>query len=504
MSSKNSSAKTVSVAQDENDVDAEAGAERCATRFRERGNAGTNGHVTAADTFTAPTSVTQREGESGIGRDNIALDVREDDAGGVTSPVAAQVESDDILAQVGTTERGQATVSSKQREMDIETEQGDNVVYMGNFDFADTGDDPYDWTCAFDDESRTLEQEERAAGVEAEFDRHHERAHAAHERGEMPERASAEANERLARSWVPDPRGTKVEEVREEMKAEEAKPHPRERTSKEVAGEIYEAARSIREKYAEACPDVHLIAKDIAERVAEGDELNAAILAADERAGSTRPISGQRQYIKDISKWQWDATIEGEVVVLWEPNDPVSQQQVGLVDDGSGQQCKVTIWNNSYEETVLHEGDRVRIIDGEPDRYNGRATLAVSGRTEIQVLEEGDGPATRAPRRADGVDVPDTVDVTVDIESIFDSEGAMDGTDTEAFTIDFEQNDHPSVFAPDEDELETVRPTKEVECPECGPSKATWQMKQIRSADESETRFFQCVNCQTTWREDDH
>jgi hypothetical protein len=401
MSSKNFSGKTVSVAQDgnESDVGAETGTERCATRFRERGNAGTNEHVTAADTFTAPTSVTQREGESGIGRDNIALDVCEDNAGGVTSPVAAQVESDDILAQVGTTESGQATVSSKQREMDIETEQGDNVVYMGNFDFADTGDDPYDWTCAFDDQSRTLEQEERAAGVEAEFDRHHERAHAAHERGEVPERASAEANKRLARSWVPDPRGTKVEEVQAEMKAEEAKPHPRVRDgAKEVAGEIYEAARSIREKYAEACPDVHLIAKDIAERVADGDGLNAAILAADERAGSTRPISGQRQYIKNISKWQWDATIEGEVVTLWEPNDPWSQQQVGLVDDGSGQQCKVTIWNNSYKDTVLHEGDRVRIIDGEPDRYNRRPTLAVSGRTEIQVLEEGDGPAPQGAR----------------------------------------------------------------------------------------------------------
>ncbi|GAA0449015.1 hypothetical protein GCM10008985_00450 [Halococcus dombrowskii] len=398
MSSESYSSKTVSVAQDDNDAGAETATERCATRFRERGNTRTNDHVTPADAFTAPTSVTQREGESGLGRDNIALDVREDDEGGVTSPVASQVASDEILAQVGATESGQPTVTSKQRELDIETEQGENVVYMGNFDFAETDDDPYDWTCAFDEERRTLEQEERAAGVEAEFDRHHDRAHAAHERGEEPEQATAAATKRLAQSWLPDPRGTTVEEVREEMEAEAAKPHPRERTSKEVAGTIYTEAKRIREQYAEACPDVHLIAKDIAQRVAAGDELNEAILAADEHAGSTKPISGQRQYIANISKWQWDATIEGEVVTLWEPNDPASQQQVGLVDDGSGQQCKVTVWNNSYEETILHEGDRVRIIDGEPDRYNGQPTLAVSGRTEIRVLEEGDGPAPQGAR----------------------------------------------------------------------------------------------------------
>jgi DNA-directed RNA polymerase subunit M len=47
-------------------------------------------------------------------------------------------------------------------------------------------------------------------------------------------------------------------------------------------------------------------------------------------------------------------------------------------------------------------------------------------------------------------------------------------------------------------------PTTEVHCHECGNDEAYWYMQQIRSADESETRFFVCTNCEHRWREDDH
>ncbi|EMA50369.1 transcription factor S [Halococcus thailandensis] len=47
-------------------------------------------------------------------------------------------------------------------------------------------------------------------------------------------------------------------------------------------------------------------------------------------------------------------------------------------------------------------------------------------------------------------------------------------------------------------------PTTEVHCPECGNDEAYWYMQQIRSADESETRFFVCTECEHRWREDDH
>ncbi|PSQ15899.1 transcription factor S [Halobacteriales archaeon QS_8_69_26] len=47
-------------------------------------------------------------------------------------------------------------------------------------------------------------------------------------------------------------------------------------------------------------------------------------------------------------------------------------------------------------------------------------------------------------------------------------------------------------------------PSTETRCPECGNNRAYWYMQQIRAADESETRFFVCTECEHKWREDDH
>ncbi|MGM0590700.1 MAG: transcription factor S [Halobacteriota archaeon] len=47
-------------------------------------------------------------------------------------------------------------------------------------------------------------------------------------------------------------------------------------------------------------------------------------------------------------------------------------------------------------------------------------------------------------------------------------------------------------------------PKTKTHCPNCGNGEAYWYMQQIRSADESETRFFVCTECEHKWREDDH
>jgi DNA-directed RNA polymerase subunit M len=46
-------------------------------------------------------------------------------------------------------------------------------------------------------------------------------------------------------------------------------------------------------------------------------------------------------------------------------------------------------------------------------------------------------------------------------------------------------------------------PTTRAVCEECGNDTAYWWLRQLRSADESETRFFRCTKCGRTWREYD-
>jgi DNA-directed RNA polymerase subunit M len=46
-------------------------------------------------------------------------------------------------------------------------------------------------------------------------------------------------------------------------------------------------------------------------------------------------------------------------------------------------------------------------------------------------------------------------------------------------------------------------PTIAIKCPKCEHNLAEWWLRQLRSADESEVRFFRCVGCGHTWREYD-
>ncbi|TAJ44490.1 transcription factor S [Methanofollis fontis] len=55
----------------------------------------------------------------------------------------------------------------------------------------------------------------------------------------------------------------------------------------------------------------------------------------------------------------------------------------------------------------------------------------------------------------------------------------------------------------DDDEKTHTLPTIQIKCPKCDCNLAFWWLRQLRSADESEVRFFRCTECGHTWREYD-
>lgn len=51
-------------------------------------------------------------------------------------------------------------------------------------------------------------------------------------------------------------------------------------------------------------------------------------------------------------------------------------------------------------------------------------------------------------------------------------------------------------------EKDEIRDTTEVDCPKCHNNIAYYTSKQMRSADEPETFFYECIICGNKWRED--
>ena len=236
-------------------------------------------------------------------------------------------------------------------------------------------------------EHLTLIQEERIAGREAELDRISARATLSRQSG-RERRCRMVAEERVG--------------GRRERLAVGYDEDPRERLTREELAAVHQRAKDLEERLTFAGQH-RAIARQIAERVVNDREsvLDAALHTREallESRGVVKPIARVRPA-------HWSVTVEGTVTTLFEPSTP-TQQQVGILKDESGT-VKLTVWRSAEVETVLHEGDRVRIHDGSPSAYNGRTTLAaerkskygtVYKQTRITVLERGGGPAPRRPR----------------------------------------------------------------------------------------------------------
>jgi len=52
----------------------------------------------------------------------------------------------------------------------------------------------------------------------------------------------------------------------------------------------------------------------------------------------------------------------------------------------------------------------------------------------------------------------------------------------------------------EEQKLDILPRTQDVECPKCGARDAWWFLRQTRKADEAETMFLECTKCHNRWR----
>ena len=81
-----------------------------------------------------------------------------------------------------------------------------------------------------------------------------------------------------------------------------------------------------------------------------------------------------------------EVTIEGVVRTLWEPSHP-KIRQVGLIEDETGV-TKFTSWERSGQ-TMVAEGERVRLVGVAKSEYQGRVSVALTGWSRVVFPDAG-------------------------------------------------------------------------------------------------------------------
>lgn len=127
-----------------------------------------------------------------------------------------------------------------------------------------------------------------------------------------------------------------------------------------------------------------VIAKRLAEKVEDGMEVTTAVL---ETLEEVKAESGTIMPIADLGEVPvGEVTVEGEVIELWTPSSS-NIQQVGLLEDESGR-TRFTIWERS-NQTMVREGQTVIFRAAAKSWYQGRCSLALTGRSRIEFPERG-------------------------------------------------------------------------------------------------------------------
>ena len=276
-----------------------------------------------------------------------------------------------------------------------ESERGEELRPSNAQEFE--GERDYDWTTRANIDhpwGATLAQEERRLAEERELELQRERAVAAHEQGVDRVGSSRAQNEAMAHAQREAHTERMVDAARSAKRRD-----PRPELDADVIAECNRDADRL--STARSCaPTRAALCRMLAEERADGNGALAALLSVQDELDE---MSGVPRAIESFESWmgnpEYDVrvTVEAHVERLYYPHS-TSQQQVAILDDGTGK-AKLTVWRSSLEDTILREGDTVRVTGGLAGWYSGQAQVAVDSKTRISIIERGDGPATR---RSDG------------------------------------------------------------------------------------------------------
>ncbi|WP_284011696.1 hypothetical protein [Haloarcula pelagica] len=274
-----------------------------------------------------------------------------------------------------------------------ETKNGDELDFRPNKGLDSRGNfyerqNDYDWTRDTEvgpnrRHGETLAMQEQRLGEEAEQARHSETARAAHADGVERARSSRQLTD------------ADTDLDHEDIAKRQA--DPREGMEAETLAQVNERARRVaRQTTMTAAAAGRCIAETVANGGSPLDGELDALMAARDRMNSPVPFA-------EVDADGGEVTVEGEVThIIKDPNSR-SQYQVLYLEDDAGTSAKVTIWDKAVAGPMvrtLHEGDRVRIYAGKPGEYRGTTTVAVTSKSTMCILEDGDGPAPTGDRRS--------------------------------------------------------------------------------------------------------
>lgn len=163
---------------------------------------------------------------------------------------------------------------------------------------------------------------------------------------------------------------------------------PREQLSRAQLGAVNRETKRISEQLDNCGWSRAAISRRLAEQIVDGLTMESAAMNVIEQV---RTAPGQVVPIGILDALdRAEVSIQGVIVALWDASSSAIQQ-VGLMEDETGR-TKFTTWVKS-DQPMVQEGDTVRLRDVVLSWYDGRVSVALTGRSSIRFVDTGQSEA---------------------------------------------------------------------------------------------------------------